>query len=46
MRKSVTLVIILFCTNLALAQNKPLACQVNAFAGLRWKNWLLKKYFF
>jgi hypothetical protein len=46
MRKSLTLLIILFCTNLALAQIKPLACQVNTFAGLSWKNWQLKKYFF
>ena len=38
MRKALTLLIALLCANLALAQNKPLACQVDASAGLKWEN--------
>ena len=38
MRKVATLLITLLFANLALAQNKPLACQVDASAGLRWEN--------
>jgi len=38
MRRALTLLIALLCANLALAQNKPLACQVDASAGLKWKH--------
>jgi len=38
MRKALTLLIALLCANLALAQNKPLACQVDVAAGLKWEN--------
>ena len=46
MRKALTLLIALLCINLALAQNKPLACQVDASAGLRWENgqWKVSKF--
>ena len=37
MRKVATLLIAMLCANLALAQNKPLACQVDAAAGLKWE---------
>ena len=38
MRKVATLLIALLCANLAFAQNKPLACQVDASVGLIWDN--------
>ena len=38
MRKALTLLIAILCANMALAQNKPLACQVDAAAGLKWEN--------
>lgn len=45
----VTLLILLcsvFFTNGAIAQNKPLACQVDASAGLKWENgkWVVKSF--
>ena len=46
MRKALTLLIALLCANLALAQNKPLACQVDAAAGLKWENgqWRIARF--
>ena len=46
MRKALTLLITLLCANLALAQNKPLACQVDAAVGLRWENsaWKIARF--
>lgn len=50
MRKlQITLLIVLssiFFTNGAIAQNKPLACQVEAAAGLLWENgrWVTKSF--
>ena len=38
MREASTLLTALLCVNLAFAQNKPLACQVDAAAGLKWEN--------
>ena len=38
MRKALTLLMTFLCANVALAQNKPLACQVDASAGLKWEN--------
>lgn len=38
MRKAFALLIALVLANFALAQNKPLACQVDAAAGLKWEN--------
>jgi hypothetical protein len=47
MRKALTLLIALLCVNLALAQNTPLACQVDAAAGLSWENgqWKTTRFF-
>ena len=42
MRKALTLLIALLSANLALAQNTPLACQVDAAAGLKWETGLWK----
>jgi hypothetical protein len=46
MRKVATLLITLLFANLALAQNKPLACQVDAAAGLKWENgqWRIARF--
>lgn len=46
MRKAVTFLIALLCANLALAQNKPLACQGDASGGLRWENgqWKITRF--
>lgn len=38
MRKALTLLIALTCANLALAQNRPLACQDDEAAGLQWES--------
>ena len=37
---------IIFLTTIAVAQNKPLACQVDAHAGLDWENgrWKTKNF--
>jgi hypothetical protein len=43
MRKALTLLIALLCANLALAQNKPLACQADEKAGLKWANGVWKQ---
>ena len=46
MRIALTALIALLCANLALGQNRPLACQVDASAGLKWKNgqWQLANF--
>ena len=46
MRKALTLLIALLCASLALDQNKPLSCQGDAAAGLRWENgqWKVTKF--
>jgi hypothetical protein len=43
----ITVAISFLSTNTALAQNKPLACQENGMAGLKWENgnWTTKKFF-
>lgn len=46
MRKALTLLIALLCANLALAQNKPMACQDDATVGLNWEGgqWKIARF--
>jgi hypothetical protein len=37
MRKGFAVLVVLVFANFALAQNKPLACQTDATAGLNWE---------
>jgi hypothetical protein len=46
MRKAFALLIALVLANFALAQNKPLACQTDATAGLNWEagRWQIRSF--
>ena len=46
MRRIVAILFGILCTNLAIAQNQPLACQGDAAAGLKWQDgrWQTKTF--